>query len=252
MKITLLGTGGYFPNRRRHTACLMIPEIGVVLDAGTAAYQIQQHLETESLDIFLSHAHLDHVFGLTCLLNLFDGQGARRIRVHGEPEKLEVVEQCLFNKLLFPVAPPCTFTPLADSVALPQGGRLTWFPLEHPGGSVGYRLDWPATDTEPARSLAYVTDTIARPDAAYLEHIQGVELLVHEAYFNDDERDWAELTGHSCATDVAQNAAAAGAKQLVMVHMNPMCESDQPLDLAMAREAFAELVVAEDGMVVEF
>lgn len=246
MKLTLLGTGGYFPNRRRHTACLMIPEIGVVLDAGTAAYQIQDHLETDSLDLFLSHAHLDHVFGLTCLLNLFDGQGAEHIRVHGEAAKLEVVERCLFNELLFPVAPPCTFVPLAESVALPKGGKLTWFPLEHPGGSVGYRIDFPD------RSLAYVTDTVARPDAAYLKHIQGVDLLVHEAYFNDDEQDWAELTGHSCATAVAQNAAAAGAKQLVMVHMNPMCESDQPLDLTKARAAFGEIVVAEDGMVVEF
>ncbi|TWT30327.1 ribonuclease Z [Posidoniimonas corsicana] len=251
MKLVLLGSGGYFPNRRRHTACLMIPEIGVVLDAGTAAYQIQDHLQTESLDLFLTHAHLDHVFGLTCLLNLYNGDGAQHIRVHGQAEKLEVIRRCLFNELLFPVAPPFRSVPLASHFDLPEGGRLTWFPLEHPGGSVGYRLDWPGAN-RPGHSLAYVTDTTARPDAPYLKHIQGVDLLVHEAYFNDDQHEMAELTGHSCVTAVAQNAAAAGAKRLVMVHMNPMCEADEPLDLTKAESIFPGLVVAEDGMTLEF
>src|SRR3954451_22666975 len=70
MKLILLGTGGYFPTSRRHTACLMLPEVGVVLDAGSGMCRIGEHLQTEQLDVFLSHAHLDHVSGLTYLVNL--------------------------------------------------------------------------------------------------------------------------------------------------------------------------------------
>ena len=68
MKLLLLGTGGYHPNQRRHTACLMLPEAGIVLDAGTGFFRVRQHVATPSLDILLTHAHLDHVVGLTYLL----------------------------------------------------------------------------------------------------------------------------------------------------------------------------------------
>jgi ribonuclease BN (tRNA processing enzyme) len=247
MKIILLGSGGYFPNRRRQTACLMIPEAGVVLDAGTAAFEIDGLVATDGLDVFLSHAHLDHVFGLTCLLGLYDGQGDRRIRVHAERPKIQAIREHLFSELLFPVAPPCTFVELSGDVALPGEGNLAWFPLErHPGGSVGFRLEWPG------HSLAYVTDTVAAVDADYVEHIRGVDLLIHEAYFNDDQRAMAELTGHSCVTDVARVARAAQVKRLVMVHMNPLCDEDQPLDLTAARQLFPSLEIGKDGMEVEF
>lgn len=65
MKLVLLGTTGYHPNRRRHTACMFLPEVGVVLDAGTGMFRVRDHLATSHLDIFLTHAHLDHVVGLT-------------------------------------------------------------------------------------------------------------------------------------------------------------------------------------------
>ena len=31
MKLVLLGTTGYHPNRRRHTACMFLPEVGVTI-----------------------------------------------------------------------------------------------------------------------------------------------------------------------------------------------------------------------------
>ena len=54
-RLLLLGTTGYHPSERRHTACMMLPEIGVVLDAGTAMFRVRQHLATPTLDIFLTH-----------------------------------------------------------------------------------------------------------------------------------------------------------------------------------------------------
>ena len=39
MKLVLLGTTGYHANDRRQTACMLLPEIGVMFDAGTALYR---------------------------------------------------------------------------------------------------------------------------------------------------------------------------------------------------------------------
>ncbi len=249
MKLHLLGTGGYHPSGRRQTACLMIPELGLVLDAGTAMFRVREHLQTDWLDIFLTHAHLDHCVGLTYLIDVAWQKSIRRITVHAEAEKIEAIQKHLLSPLLFPAKLPCEFRPLGQDYVLPDGGQemtvVRHFPLEHPGGVVGYRVDWPD------RSLAYVTDTMAAAaDAAYLEAIHGVDLLVHECYFPDSLHDRAELTGHSCTSDVAQLAAAAGVGRCVLVHINPLADDDD-LGLVAAREIFAPLELAMDGQVVE-
>src|SRR4051794_30745195 len=174
MKLILLGTGGYFPTNRRHTACLMLPEIGIVLDAGTGMCRIGEHLQTEQLDIFLSHAHLDHISGLTYLVNLIPDNVLMRTTLHAKAEKLAAVREHLFAEAIFPVAPPFRFAPLVESFALPGGGTLRHFPLMHPGGSIGFRLEWSG------HSMAYITDTTAEVGANYVEKIRGVDLLVHE------------------------------------------------------------------------
>src|ERR1700680_2537615 len=139
MKLILLGTTGYHPNDERHTACFMIPELGIILDAGTAMYRARKFLRTAELDIFLTHAHLDHVIGLTFLLDVLPNKNVRRVTVHGAPDKLAAVEEHLFADLLFPVKPTFEFRPLAPRVPLAGGGTLTHFPLLHPGGALGYR-----------------------------------------------------------------------------------------------------------------
>lgn len=246
MKLLLLGTTGYHPNDRRQTACMMLPELGVLLDAGSAMYRVREHLETDTLDIFLTHAHLDHVVGLTYMFDVLDKHEMKRVTVHGEQEKLDAVQKHLFSEFLFPVEPPFKMKALEQNSKLPGAGTLTHFPLKHPGGSVGFRLDWPD------RSMAYVTDTVAAKSADYVEKIRGVDLLIHESYFGDDMPDQAELTGHSTLTPVVEVAAAAEVGRLVLVHINPLLDDDNELDLNAARKIFPKTEVGVDRMELEF
>jgi ribonuclease Z len=246
MRLILLGTTGYHPNERRQTLCLLLPECGVMLDAGTAVFRAGEYLTTPELDIFITHAHLDHVVGLSYLFSVNQAHPLKRITLHGLPENLRAVEEHLFAPALFPVRPPFETEPLAESVALAGGGRLTHFPLKHRGGSLGYRLDWPG------HSMAYVTDTSAEVDADYVAKIRGGDLLVHECYCADARADWAAKTGHSHTTPVAQVARAAGVKKLVLVHFDPCTTAADPIGLATARAIFSETIVGEDRMELEF
>jgi ribonuclease BN (tRNA processing enzyme) len=244
MKLILLGTTGYHPNDRRHTACLMLPEPGIVLDAGTAMYRVRNYLCTPELDIFLTHAHLDHVVGITYLFDVLRDRDVGRVTVHAAADKLAAIETHLLAETLFPVKLPCEFRPLGASVELPAGGRLTHFPVEHP--AIGFRLDWPD------RSMAYVTDTTASADAPYLEAVRRVDLLVHECTFSDAERHRAPGVGHSYTSGVARLAHEAQVGRLVLVHLSPRDEGDDPVGLPDARRVFPRTELGHDLAELDF
>jgi ribonuclease Z len=248
VKLILLGTAGYHPNERRHTSCSLIPEAGVMLDAGTAVFRAPKYITGESLDIFLTHAHLDHVAGLTYLFNTLAESPLKTVRVHAEEAKLLAIEEHLFSEHLFPKRPPYEAMPLPQggAVALAGGGRLSSFSLEHPGGAMGFRLDWPG------HSLAYVTDTWADPAAEYPRRIEGVNLLVHECFCDDTMAEWAHTTGHTHTTQVAKLARRVGAKRLVLIHLNPLSTAADPVGLDTARAIFPATELGEDGLEMEF
>ena len=47
MKLHCLGTGGYHPSEHRHTACYYLPELQLVLDAGTGMFRLPNQLKTQ-------------------------------------------------------------------------------------------------------------------------------------------------------------------------------------------------------------
>ena len=122
----------------------------------------------------------------------------------------------------------------------------SFFPLEHPGGSTGFRFDWPD------RSVAYVTDTTADLSKGYLKHLNNLDLLVHECYFPDKFESLAELTGHSCVTPVAKVAQAVNPKQLLLIHLAPLTHDIDPVGLDVAKSIFPHSILATDGLEVEF
>lgn len=226
MNILCLGTTGYHPSPMRHTACYYLPEADLVLDAGTGLFRLTEQLlrdPRQTLDIFLSHAHLDHVIGLTFLLDTFAVTSLRSVRVLGAAVKLRAVREHLFSEHLFPLLPEqLHFEALEDHpgwLTLSGGARLSWFPLEHPGGSIGARIDLGN------KSMAYVTDTVARPNAAYERQIQKVDLLLHECYFTDQHRELAEKTGHTWLSALADTVRRVRPGKTGLIHTNPLAES---------------------------
>ncbi len=245
MRLTFLGTGGYHPSERRHTACVFLPESGTVLDAGTGFFRVQERVSTDELDVFLTHAHLDHIVGITFFIVPVIRGDVKRVRVHGTADTIAACRQHLFATSLFPVDPPFDWCELPEeAISLPGGGKLTWLPVQHPGGAVGYRLDWPD------RSLAYITDTTAPGD--YLEFIRGVDVLIHECYFPDSMAEWAARTGHSSASAVAEVARDAEAGRLLLVHTDPQSCADDPIGLQSMRAVFPNTEIAEDLQELDF
>jgi ribonuclease BN (tRNA processing enzyme) len=245
MRIIFLGTGGYHPNERRHTAGVLFPELGLLLDAGTGTFRLPALTGASDVTVALSHAHLDHVCGLTYLLVPLKEGRLRRLRVLAAPPVLAAVRDHLFAKSLFPAMLPAEWTALADGIGVDVGpGAVLHHQrlVSHPGGSRAFRLDW--REGGRSRAVAYVTDTSV--DGSYTEFIRGVDLLIHECYFHDDDRQWAAPTGHAHTLEVAQLARDAGAVRLLLTHIDPLRTGDDPVGLDAARAIFPASDVAAD------
>ncbi len=252
MKLHCLGTAGYHPSATRHTSCYFIPEASLMLDAGSGLFRLEKLIDQEEISILLSHCHLDHVFGLTFFLDFVAVTPLQKIHVYGERAKIEAIQKHLFHELLFPVLPPFQWHAIEDlgSEFALNDAKCRWFPLKHPGGSVGYRMDWPGL------SLAYITDTTASPQSAYWNEIQGVDWLIHECNFSDDWIDLAIKTGHSWTSAVLESASKAGISRLILTHINPLAGEPDPLGLAAAtaklpRHTPSQILVASDSLVID-
>jgi ribonuclease BN (tRNA processing enzyme) len=251
MRACFLGTGGYHPRDGRHTSCIMLPELGIIFDAGTSFFRVADRLATRDLFIFLSHAHVDHIVGLTYFLVPMLSGKVDRACVRSAPEYLDAVKLHLFAPAVFPIIPPgYIFEPLADAVAVPAGGVLTHCRLNHPGGSIGYRIDWPGQSQTPGRSLAYITDTVA--DGSYVEFVRGVDVLIHECNFSDASIALAQESGHSCPTAVGRAARDADVKRLFLTHFDPQLPLDDPVGVQAARAIFPATEIARELMEFEF
>jgi len=252
MKLHCLGTAGYHPSATRHTSCFFIPEASLMLDAGSGLFRVESLLHQEEISILLSHAHLDHVFGLTFFLDFVAVTPLRKIHVYGERAKIEAIKTHLFHELMFPVLPPIEWHAIEDfgREFLLNGASCRWFRLDHPGGSVGYRINWPTL------SIAYITDTTASPQSEYWREIQGVDWLIHECNFSDEWIDLAIKTGHSWTSAVLESAAKAGIPRLILTHINPLAGESDPLGLARATAKMpvstpSQILVASDSLVID-
>jgi ribonuclease Z len=100
----------------------------------------------------------------------------------------------------------------------------------------------------PGRKIVYTGDT--KPFAAFAEFAKDADLIIHESTFDDSLAEKAALDGHSTPSQAAQQAKAAGAKQLVLTHISARY-SNAGLLLEQAKKVFVNTLVAEDFMELE-
>jgi ribonuclease BN (tRNA processing enzyme) len=278
VRIDLCGTRGSTPAVGRdflryggQTSCLAITPDGVtapqlILDAGTGIRDVSALLTGRPFagTIALTHLHWDHVHGLP----FFTGGDRHDASVElllPQPADGSTAESALERGMSpphFPITPRqlrgnWTFTGLEPGSR--RLGQLTLTALEipHKGGrTYGYRV------SDGSATIAYLpdhspTDLGPGPEGlgayhqAALELARGADVLMHDAFWLDDELDPARTFGHSAAGYPAGLAAAAGTRRVVLLHHRPD-RTDCELDKLAAGAAGhrVPVTVAADGEMI--
>jgi ribonuclease BN (tRNA processing enzyme) len=246
MKVTFLGTNGWFDTATGNTVSVLVQteEYDIIFDAGNGIAKADRYISQEKpVILFLSHFHIDHIAGLHTLVKFrlnaglkiytLPGGGAHINTFVGEPFTVPL------NKLPYP----------AHVIELEAGVHMLPFtvecrPLVHPVPCFGYRVEIDG------KVIAYCTDTGVCDNAIALA--RDADLLITECALKPGEESpgWPHLNPQ----DAIGIAKKAHAKRLALMHFG--AEVYKTLEERKAvEEEFAKispgLIAAMDELTIE-
>lgn len=246
----------------------------MVLDAGTGIRELGRSLLARAEgapiagDIFLTHAHWDHIQGIPFFGPIF--QRGNHFTIWGArnlARSVDLVVRDQMSPVVFPVTfeeidATIDFCELGEEQRQGNGYEVRAFQVRHPGGALGYRFCERASS---GGGLVYISDNELGPGARsemqsdwrerLVEFVGGARVLVHDAMYTAEEYARHRGWGHSTYDDAVQLAVEAGVEQLVLFHHKPE-RSDEEVDrrveecrtLAKQRGGRFEVVAAAEGM----
>lgn len=275
MDISFYGVRGSTPcgcdaNRRYggNTACVALethdgPPIVLDLGTGLRFFGLTQPLDGSFQGAALvSHLHWDHIQGLPFFTPV-DRPGAR-FDIYAPPGEGGTVAES-FDAFMCPPYFPIRASDLRGEITFHdcQPGTMEVFDatvetrmVPHIGPTNGYRIERGGV------KVAYISDHQAPYDLNSVTEdalalCDGVDVLIHDAQFVEDEWEQKAHWGHCTAGYALRVARQSGAKNLVLFHHDPH-HDDDTIDAISAEISSAaagsldSVVAAAEGLKLTF
>ena len=218
----------------------------VILDAGTGIRELGRSLMERanganlSGDIFVTHAHWDHIQGLPFFAPIF--QRGNHFTIWGSKSMETSIDRVVRDQMS-PVVFPVTFEQLdavidfrelAEEECQGRGYTVRAMQVRHPGGALGYRFTDGNGD---GRALVYISDNELNPAVRYelpagwrndlVRFARGARVLVHDTMYTPEEYAHHRGWGHSTYEDALELALDAEVETLVLFHHKPERTDDE-------------------------
>ena len=245
-----------------NTPCVEIRDASgqiLIFDGGSGMRELGQQLATEfsgqdlAANLFLTHFHWDHIQGIPYFRPLFaptttlgvhswtSGQETRRI-LEGQ------MRTPYFPVHLADVSARLRFEQMKSERVKLGEVSVESFPLNHPQGAYGYRIE------AGGKSIVYATDLEhgdAQLDRVLRDYASGADVLIYDAQYNDEEYASHRGWGHSTWREATCVARDAGVGRLFLIHFDPThTDADVAESERRAMAEFDAASAAREGLVV--
>jgi len=231
-----------------------------IFDAGSGLRLLGRKLIKEKIDninFLFSHFHWDHIQGFPFFFPAYVKKF--NITMYGESKLSYSFEQLFTGQIMFPYFPvslgemgaKINFVEIKKDDLIDKGNvKIKIARLNHPGGCVGYRLEYQG------KSFVYATDTehFNCIDPSLLKIAKDADLIVYDCNFTDEEYSGVNGFphtgwGHSTLTQGIKLAREANVKKFIIFHHDPDHDDDFIDDLEKkAQKEFKESYAAFEGM----
>ncbi len=257
-RLIFLGTASALPTTARGNVALALlgdaGGQGLLIDCGDGVYRALSRagIGPDAIgDVFITHAHIDHIGGLPSLIESFRLAGRRRpLRVYALPETMRVA-RALMDIFAFELTLERWSYEISFTV-VDEDARLTFldaptqlYRMRHSIPSAGLRLELPGG------VIAYSCDT--EPAPAIVDLGRQARLFITESTFLRKNEAFARMSKHMTAFEAGQQAAACEVGTLALVHLGEGEEGwSQAEASAEAAESFSgPIILPLDGDTLE-
>lgn len=247
-----LGFGG-------NTACIELRSRGgiLIIDGGTGARKLGVCLEEElpqrslTLHLLLTHFHWDHIQGLPFFAPLYDS-GNQIMIYSGRPA--DEVTGILGGQMSNPYFPVGFgfMSAVRSFVQLRDGGERAAtvvvhpFPLNHPQGATGFRIEVDGTVITHASDVEHGDPKL---DGILREYAQNADVLIYDAQYTPEEYERKKGWGHSTWLEATRVARECNVGRLILFHHDPGHDDTCMREIVRhAQEEFENTDAAEEGM----
>lgn len=209
MEIRVLGCSGGVGANLRTTTILL--DNDVLIDAGTGVGDLPLDEMSSIRHIFLTHSHLDHIACVPLLVDTLFDRLDSPITVHAQAVTLQALRQHIFNNVVWPdftrlpndERPVLRFETLQPGQVVQLGDRhIESIQVNHTVPGVGYRV------TSSGGVFAFSGDTTSNDNFwSVLNARPGLDILLVEAAFPDEEIELCRRAGHYCPSLLAADLA---------------------------------------------
>jgi phosphoribosyl 1,2-cyclic phosphodiesterase len=233
----------------------------IVIDSGTGIRGLGMSLQEEfagsklEIHVLLTHFHWDHIQGLPFFTPLYSPQHEITFYSAHTPDKLRALLEGEMSTPYFPVnfdllPAKRRFASLTGEVLRLPDACVYPFPMNHPQGAMGFRIEAAGRVITHASDLEHGNPQL---DKTLREYGANSDLLIYDAQYTPEQYPSKQGWGHSTWLEATRVARDCNAKRLLLFHHDPgHDDSTMQTILNQARQHFANTDVAQEGMEISF